>query len=74
MGETENNVVLRLLREIHAGARDAHRRLIRVESKMEEVLAETRQAMGAAGLAFVSAGNDEIAALKRRVQELEARI
>lgn len=73
LAEPAAGAVLRLLREIRVGARDTHRRLVRVEGKLEEMLADTRQAMGAAGLASIPAGKDEIAALKRRVQELEAR-
>lgn len=82
MAELEDNVVLRLLREIRADTQDTRHRLTKVERKLEELHEGMVQAMGVAGLASVSTEKqgedideirDEIAALKRRVQELEAR-
>ena len=82
MAETEDNVVLRLLREIRADTQDTRSRLTKVERRLEEFHESMVQAMGVAGLASVATEKhgedidkirDEIAALKRRVQELEAR-
>ena len=82
MGESEDNVVLRLLREIRSDTQDTGHRLTRVERKLEELHEGMVQAMGVAGLASVSTEKhgedideirDEILALKRRVAELEAR-
>ncbi|NGM47531.1 hypothetical protein G5B31_18500 [Rhodobacter sp. SGA-6-6] len=82
MGETENNVVLRLLREIRSQQVEDGRRLQRVERRVDESHDAVVTAMGVAGVAQVATERhgegmdeirDEIAALKRRVQELEAR-
>lgn len=82
MGETENNVVLRLLREIRAQQLDDGHRLQRVERRMDELHEGMVSAMGIAGLASVATEKhgegmdeirDEIMAPKRRVAELEAR-
>jgi polyhydroxyalkanoate synthesis regulator phasin len=78
----DDNVVLRLLREIRADTQDTRHRLTKVERKLEELHEGMVQTMGVAALASVSTEQhgegmdeirDEIAALKRRVQELEAR-
>lgn len=80
--EEDDNLVLRMLREIRAQQMDDGRRLQRVERKMDELHESVVTAMGIAGLASVATEKhgegmdeirDEIAALKRRVQELEAR-
>ena len=81
MGETETNLVLRLLREIRAQQGDDGHRLQKVERRLDELHEGMVSAMGLAGLASVATEKhgegmdeirDEIAALKRRVQELEA--
>lgn len=80
--EEDDNLVLRMLREIRAQQMDDGLRLQRVERKMDELHESVVTAMGIAGLASVATEKhgegmdeirDEIAALKRRVQELEAR-
>jgi polyhydroxyalkanoate synthesis regulator phasin len=82
MAETENNLVLRLLREIRSQQLDDGRRLQRVERHVDEIREQMVTAMGVAGLASVATEKhgegmdeirDEIAALKRRVAELEAK-
>ena len=82
MGESENNVVLRLLREIRADTQDTRARMAKVERRLDELHEGMVQAMGIAGLASVATEQhgegmdeirDEITALKRRVAELEAR-
>lgn len=82
MTDAEDNVVLRLLREIRADTQDTRQSLTKVERKLEELHEGMVQAKGVGGLASVSTEKqgeyideirDEIAALKRRVQELEAR-
>jgi len=82
MAESEDNIVLRLLREIRGQQVDDGRRLQRVERRRDELHEAVVAAMGIAGLASVATEQhgkgmdeirDEIAALKRRVQELEAR-
>lgn len=81
MAETEDNVVLRLLREIRADTQDTRHRLTRVERKLEELHEGMVQAMGLARMAPAATEQhgedmdeirDEIAARKCRVQELEA--
>ena len=81
MGETETNLVLRLLREIRAQQVDDGHRLQKVVRRLDELHEGMVSAMGLAGLASVATEKhgegmdeirDEIAALKRRVQELEA--
>ena len=81
MGETETNLVLRLLREIRAQQVDDGHRLQKVERRLDELHEGMVSAMCLAGLASVATEKhgegmdeirDEIAALKRRVQELEA--
>ena len=82
MGESENNVVLRLLREIRADTQDTRGRMAKVERRLDELHEGMVQAMGIAGLASVATEQhgegmdeirDEITAPKRRVAELEAR-
>ncbi len=82
MGESENKVVLRLLREIRGQQVEDGQRLTRVERHLEEMREQMVAAMGVAGLASVATEKhgedmdeirDEIAAPKRRVAELEAR-
>ena len=82
MAEAEENLILRLLRDIRADTSDVRSRMTKVERRLGELYESTVAAMGMAGLASVAtekhgAGmdeiRDEIAALKRRVQELEAR-
>jgi hypothetical protein len=78
MAEPENNLVLRLLREIRSQQLDDGRRLQRVERHVDEIREQMVTAMGVGGLASVATekhgeGMDEIAALKRRVAELEAK-
>lgn len=82
MGETENNVVLRLLREIRSDTQDVRQRMTKVERPLDELHEGMVSAMGIAGLASVATEKhgegmdeirDEILALKRRVAELEAR-
>jgi hypothetical protein len=53
MAETEDNVVLRLLREIRADTQDTRHRLTKVERKLEELHEGMVQAMGVAALASV---------------------
>ena len=78
----DDNLVLRMLREIRSQQVDDGRRLQRVERKMDELHDSVITAMGIAGVASVATEKhgegmdeirDEISALKRRVQELEAR-
>jgi polyhydroxyalkanoate synthesis regulator phasin len=82
MAETETNVVLRILREIRGQQVEDGRRLQRVERRVDELHESVVTAMGVAGVAQVATEQhgtgmdeirDEIAALKRRVQELESR-
>lgn len=82
MAEIESNLVLRLLREIREDTSDTRHRLTRVERRLDELHEGMVSAMGLAGLASVATEKhgegmdeirDEITALKRRVQELEAR-
>jgi polyhydroxyalkanoate synthesis regulator phasin len=82
MAEEDKNVVLRLLREIRADTQDTRSRMTKVERRLEELHEGMVTAMGIAGLASVATEKhgegmdeirDEIAALKRRVQDLEAR-
>jgi polyhydroxyalkanoate synthesis regulator phasin len=82
MAELEDNIVLRLLREIRGQQVDDGRRLQRVERHIEEMRDQVATAIGMAGMASAATEQhgegmdeirDEIAALKRRVQELEAR-
>ena len=81
MAEDEN-LILRLLREIRSDTSDTRLRLGKVERRLDELHEGMVQAMGMAGLASVATEQhgeamdeirDEIAAPKRRVQELEAR-
>lgn len=89
MVDGDDNVVLRLLREIRAemaalrdGQTDGNRRLTKIERHMEEMKETLAYSAGIAmhaGVVVERSGEgmdeirDEIAALKRRVQELEAR-
>jgi polyhydroxyalkanoate synthesis regulator phasin len=82
MGETESNLILRLLRDIREDTQDTRHRLTKVERRLDELHEGMVSAMGLAGLASVATEQhgesmdeirDEITALKRRVQELEAR-
>ena len=82
MAEEQDNIVIRMLREIRAQQIDDGRRLQRVERHVEELRDQMVTAMGIAGLASVATEKhgegmdeirDEIMALKRRVQELEVR-
>ena len=82
MAESEDNIVLRLLREIRNDTSDVRSRMTKVERRLDELHEAVVAAMGIAGLASVATEQhgegmdeirDEIAALKRRVQELEAR-
>ena len=82
MAESEDNIVLRLLREIRNDTSDVRSRMTKVERRLDELHEGMVSAMGIAGLASVATEQhgegmdeirDEIAALKRRVQELEAR-
>jgi polyhydroxyalkanoate synthesis regulator phasin len=82
MAEDENNVVLPLLREIRADTQDTRARMTKVERQLEELREGMVTAMGVAGLASVATEKhgghmdeirDEIAALKRRVLDLEMR-
>ena len=82
MGETESNLILRLLRDIREDTQDTRRRVTKVERRVDELHEGMVSAMGLAGLASVATEQhgegmdeirDEITALKRRVQELEAR-
>jgi len=80
MGETESNLILRLLRDIREDTQDTRHRLTKVERRLDELHEGMVSAMGLAGLASVATEQhgegmdeirDEIAALKRRVAELE---
>jgi hypothetical protein len=82
MAEVEDNLILRLLREIRAQQTDDGRRLQRVERRVDELHEGMVTAMGLAGLANVATEKhggdmdeirDELTALKRRITELEAR-
>lgn len=81
MAEDENPI-LRLLRDIRGDTSDTRLRLGKVERRLDELHEGMVQAMGMAGLASVATEQhgegmdeirDDIAASKRRVQELEAR-
>ncbi|NUB43461.1 hypothetical protein GEU84_003620 [Fertoebacter nigrum] len=82
MAETEDNLVLRLLREIRSDTQDTRQRMTKVERRLDELHEGVVAAMGLAGLANVATekhaeGMDEIRdqleALRRRVAELEMR-
>ena len=82
MAETESNLILRLLREIRVKQGEDGLRLVRVERRVDERHESVGTALGMAVHANIAVEHtgqtfdeirDEIAALKRRVQELEAR-
>jgi hypothetical protein len=82
MGETEQNLVLRLLREIRSDTEDTRHRMTKVERRLDELHEGMVSAMGLAGLANVATEQhgegmdeirDQIEALRRRVAELEKR-
>jgi polyhydroxyalkanoate synthesis regulator phasin len=83
MAEEQDNLVLRMLREIRSQQVDDGQRLRRVERHLEEVRDQMVTAMGVAGLASVATEKhgegmdeirDQIEALRRRVSELEQRV
>ena len=82
MAETENNLILRLLRDIRGDTQDVRHRMTKVERRLDELPESMVSAMGLAGLASVATeqhgeGMDEIGdqleSLRRRVAELEMR-
>jgi hypothetical protein len=82
MAEDDDNVVLRLLRELRAEQQDQSRRLIRVERRIDEMHESMTTALGMAAhsnLAVEQYGQrfdeveDQLAALRRRVSDLEAK-
>jgi polyhydroxyalkanoate synthesis regulator phasin len=82
MAEAEENLIVRLLREIRSQQKEDGLRLHRVERRLDEMHDGMVTAMGLAGLANVATEKhggdmdeirDELTALKRRVAELEAR-
>jgi hypothetical protein len=82
MAEDDDNVVLRLLREIRAGQDEQARRLIRVERRVDEMHDSMATALGMAAHSNVVVEQfgqrfdefeDQLAALRRRVSDLEAK-
>ena len=82
MGETETNLILRLLREIRGDTADTRQRVTKIERRFEELQEGVVTALGLAGLANVSTEKhgegidelrDELESLRRRVSDLEAR-
>ncbi len=82
MAEAENNLILRLLREIRTQQTEDGRRLHRVERRVDELHESAGAALGMAAHANIvteSAGekfdeiHDQLEALRRRVAELETR-
>jgi polyhydroxyalkanoate synthesis regulator phasin len=83
MAEEQDNLVVRMLREIRSDTQDTRQRLTRVERHIEEIRDQMVTAMGVAGLASVATEKhgegmdeirDQIEALRRRVSELEQRV
>jgi hypothetical protein len=82
MAEDDDNVVLRLLREIRSGQEEQSRRLIRVERRVDEMHEGMTTALGMAAHSDVVVEQygqrfdeveDQLAALRRRVSDLEAK-
>ena len=82
MGETETNLILRLLREIRGDTADTRQRVTKIERRFEELQEGVVTALGLAGLANVSTEKhgegidelrDELESRRRRVSDLEAR-
>lgn len=82
MGETETNLILRLLREIRGDTADTRQRVTKIERRFEELQEGVVTALGLAGLANVSTEKhgegidelrDQLESLRRRVSDLEAR-
>ena len=82
MGETETNLILRLLREIRGDTADTRQRVTKIERRLEELQEGVVTALGLAGLANVSTEKhgegidelrDQLESLRRRVSDLEAR-
>jgi polyhydroxyalkanoate synthesis regulator phasin len=82
MSEDQDNMVLRLLREIRAQQIEDSRRLVRVERRLDELHESNATALGLAAHANVvveQSGQrfdelaDQIEALRRRVAALEDR-
>lgn len=79
----DDNMVLRLLREIRQTQTEDHRRLIKVERRLDELFESTAMAQGMAAHAVAVSGQqgerfdqitDELEAVKRRPAELEAKV
>ena len=82
MAEEDDNIVLRLLREIRADQLDQGKRLIKVERRLDEMHEGMTTALGMAAhsnLVVEQFGQrfdeveDQLTALRRRVSELESR-
>ena len=82
MTEEDENLVLRLLREIRAGQQDQSLRLIRVERRVDEMHESMTTALGMAAHSNVVVEQmgqrfdefeDRLVALQRRVSELESK-
>ena len=82
MSDDQDNVVLRLLREIRSDTTDLRQRMTRVERHLEEMRDQTKTAIGMAGMAAVASEThggdmdelrDQLEALRRRVAALEDR-
>jgi hypothetical protein len=82
MTNGDDNVILRLLREIRADQQDQSKRLIRVERRLDEVHESMTTALGMAAHSNVVVEQfgqrfdefeDRLAALQNRVAELESR-
>lgn len=81
MAEDEDNLGLRLLREIHSEQTDQGLRLIRVERRLDEVHENMVTALGMAAHSNVVVGQfgqrfdqmpGQLNALRRRVSDLES--
>lgn len=82
MSDEEDNVVLRLLREIRTDTSDLRQRMGRMERHVEDMREQMTTAMGMAGMATVATERhgqdmdeirDQLEALRRRVAVLEDR-
>jgi predicted translin family RNA/ssDNA-binding protein len=82
MADEQDNLVIRMLRDIRGDTMDTRQRLVRVERHVEEMREQMVTAMGMAGMATVSVEkqgerldeiSDELEALRRRIAALENR-